>query len=188
MKIFITLATLLFTTLASAGILIEPQFGYILSNKYSGTIGLSGPSSITLPADYKSTGPEYGARLGYQVLGLMGGLNYGHSTGKSKNSDGTTDDLKATNIGAFVGYSAPILVRAWLAYNFSSKTTIDTSSIKGNSTELGLGFTGIPFLSVNFIYRMYKYTEITDLGSTWTATNFNPKEIELAISAPFNLF
>jgi len=189
MKIFITLAILLATTVASAGILIEPQLGYILSNKYSGTIGLTSPSFTgTTTANYKSTGPDYGARLGYEVLGFMSGLNYVHSSGKSKNSDGTTDDLKSTNIGVFVGYKAPILFRAWLAYNFSSKTTIKTNDIKGNSTEIGLGFTGLPFLSINAIYRMYKYTELTNAGVTYTASNYTPKEIELAISVPFNLF
>jgi hypothetical protein len=189
MKVFIALAILLTTTVASAGILIEPQVGYILSNKYSGTVGLTSGSLVgSTTGDYKSTGPEYGARVGYQVLGFMTGLNYGHSSGKSKNSDGTTDDLKSTNIGAFIGYKAPILFRAWLAYNFSTKTSLDTNDLKGNSTEIGLGYTGLPFLSINAIYRMYKYTEVTNAGVTYTATNYNPTEIELAISAPFSLF
>jgi len=189
MKIFITLAIMLFTTVATAGILIEPQFGYILSNKYSGTINLSGPSgSGTEDADFKSTGPEYGARLGYDILGFMAGFNYGHATEKSKNTDVTTDDLKSTNIGAFIDYKAPMLVRAWLAYNFSSKATIATGDFKGSSTEIGLGFTGIPFLSINAIYRMYDYTDLTATGVSYTASNYSPKEIELAISLPFNLF
>ncbi len=188
MKIIILLVTLSLANFASAGLLIEPQVGYVLSSKYNGTISLSGPSNATLAADYKASGAEYGARLGYQFLGFMTGLNYGHSSGTSKNSDGTSDDFKTTNMGAFVGFNAPILLRGWFAYNFSAKSTYQTTDFKGSSTEAGLGFTGVPFLSINLIYRMYKYTEVSSLGVTYNATNFNPKEVELAVSIPLNLF
>lgn len=188
MKILVTLTTLLFTTIASAGILIEPQLGYVLSNKFQGTATLSGPANGTLTSDYKATGPEFGARLGYQVLGFMAGLNYGHISGKAKNASGTKDDIKGNNLGVFAGFNAPILVRGWIAYNFSSKADIGTVTTKGKSTEFGLGFTGLPFLSMNIIYRMYDFDKVTTGGTTYTASGFKPKEFELAISAPFNLF
>ena len=188
MKILTMLISFLFIKAASAGILIEPQLGYILSSKYSGTATLSGPAAGTLTANYSASMPEYGARLGYQSFGFMTGLNYGSSSASSKTIGSTTGSLKTTNLGAFVGYNAPLLLRAWLAYNFSAKTTIGTSEFKGSSTELGVGFTGVPFLSFNLIYRMYDYTKVTMSGLTFTATNFTPKEIEFAISAPFNLF
>jgi hypothetical protein len=190
MKILITFTMLLFTTLASAGILIEPQLGYVLSSKYSGTFNLSGPATGTATLDYKSTGLEYGGRLGYQFLGVMGGLNYGKTSSKSKDTTGSYD-YKGTNVGVFIGYSAPILVRAWYAYNFSSKAEVSSAtpaSFKGSSSELGLGFTGIPFLSVNLIYRMYSFTTYATSTLSYTASGFNPKELELAFSAPFNLF
>ena len=187
MKILTALISLLFITTASAGILIEPQVGYILSSKFNGTVALSGPATGTLAADYSATAPEFGARLGYQSLGFMAGLNYGSSTASSKTIGSTTGDLKTTNLGAFVGYNAPMMLRAWFAYNFSAKTTLGTSEFKGNSKELGVGFTGVPFLSFNLIYRMYDYTEMKISGVTYTSKNFEPKEIEFAISAPFNL-
>ncbi|MGZ3787533.1 MAG: hypothetical protein ACXVLQ_03375 [Bacteriovorax sp.] len=188
MKIFVSLTTLLFATIASAGVLVEPQLGYVLSNKFNGTVSLSGPLTATSTSDYKATGVEYGARLGYQVMGFMGGLNYGHMSGTSKNANGTKDDIKGNNLGVFAGFNAPILVRGWIAYNFSSKADVGSDKFKGHSTEIGLGFTGLPFLSVNAIYRMYNYTELTTRGQTYTASGLEPKEIELAISAPFNLF
>ena len=188
MKFLTVLMSLLFITSASAGILIEPQIGYILSSKFDGTATLSGPGAGTLTANYKSSGPEYGGRLGYQAMGLMGGLTYGHSSFSSNSIGQSTGTLTTNNMGAFVGYNAPILLRAWLAYNFSAKSSLPSTELEGNSKEIGIGFTGLPFLSVNFIYRMYDFTKFTTSGTTYTATNFNPKEMELAISAPFNLF
>lgn len=190
MKRLIVLFSLLISSFASAGILIEPQLGYILSNKVNGTANLvNGATTATLDADSKATGVEYGARLGYSMLGFMGGLNFGKVSGKiTDNTDGSKDDYKGTNLGAFVGYSAPILVRAWFAYNFSSKADIGADSVKGKSTEFGIGYTGLPFLSINFIYRMYDMDEITASGTTYSASGYKPKEMELAISAPFNLF
>lgn len=190
MKVLVTLTTLLFTTIASAGILIEPQVGYVISNKFSGTANIttSGGTAGTLALDYKATGVEYGGRVGYQVLGFMAGVNYGHMSGTSKNADGSKDDIKGTNLGAFIGFKAPILVRGWVAYNFSSKADLGDSELDGKSTEIGLGFTGLPFLSVNAIYRMYDYTEIKSSGSTFAASGLKPKEIALAVSLPLNLF
>ena len=166
MKLLTTLISLIFMTTASAGILVEPQVGYILSSKYTGTIGLSGPATGTIAANLDSKGPEFGARLGYQAMGLMGGLNFGKANGSSNKVGSSSGTLKTTNLGAFVGFNAPILLRAWFAYNFSAKTTVLSDEFKGNSKELGLGFTGVPFLSFNLIYRMYDYNKITISGVT----------------------
>jgi hypothetical protein len=184
MKALIAITTILFTSIASAGLLIEPQVGYVLSNKFTGTNALTGTASGN--GDYKTNGPEYGARLGFQFVGLMTGLNYSHVSGTAKNSSGTSGDYKANNVGLFVGFNAPILVRGWIAYNFSSKADIGSGTAKGKSTEFGVGFTGLPFLSVNAIYRMYDFDDVTAGGKTYTG--FKPNEVELAVSAPFNLF
>lgn len=189
MKNILVLLAIVFSSVASAGILIEPQLGYVLSNKFAGTMTYSGPASGSMAIDEKTTGVGYGARLGYSMLGFMTGLNYGHLSGKSTdNTDGSKDDVKGTNLGVFVGYNAPVLFRAWLAYNFSAKSEISTSTFKGSSTEVGLGFKGMPFLSINFIYRMYDFTKMNSNSMDFTVSNFKPKEMELAVSAPFNLF
>lgn len=191
------LLSILFIQTASAGILIEPQLGYIVSGKGDYT-----DSGVKVSGKYN--GVQYGARLGYQVLGLMGGLSYQAATYTTSltcalcTPTSAKVDYKQDAFGVFVGYNAPILIRAWIGYNFSVKETSSTSNTyvtngdwsKGHSTELGVGFTGLPFLSVNVIYRMLSYTKVYDNNTKTTSSvsGNSPKEIALAVSAPFNLF
>lgn len=178
---------------ANASLLIEPHLGY---NVYSST------SMGTDTIDYN--GAQYGARLGLQSLGFMGGLDYTHSsyTATTKPASGTSDkdERKRDELGVFVGYKFPVLVRAWIGYNFlakESQTALGPTSgnvvgdyYKGHSTEIGVGFTGIPFLSLNLSYKMLSYDQHFDpkKGAT-SALNpkFEPKEIILGISIPINL-
>lgn len=192
MKIMMIAILLSFSSFSFAGILIEPQLGYVFSSKStSGTVNLTAANNVTgtLDADYKAKGTEYGGRLGYQIFGLMGGLSYGKTNFKMSDVTSGSDKMKMTNMGAFIGYHAPAFVRLWGAYNFSSKGNLSDIAIKGKSTEFGLGFTSIPFLSLNFIYRQYDIDKITTQGIEFTtASSFKAKEMEFAVSAPFNLF
>lgn len=189
MKFLMTLFIFISSPFVSAGILLEPQVGYVFSSKFQGTMSYSGPATGTTALDEKTTGIEYGGRLGYSSFGFMGGLNYGKISGTSKDgTDGSKDDVKGSNLGVFVGYNAPVLFRAWLAYNFSSKVDVASSSFEGKSTEVGVGFKALPMISLNFIYRMYDYDKLKSSGMEFTTSNFKPKEMELSVSAPFNLF
>lgn len=163
---------------AKASLLIEPHLGFNIHGN----------------ADYgtettKYNGAQYGARLGFQQLGLMAGLDFTHSAFTYKTtSPGVAEvsqDQKRDQIGIFAGYNFPILLRAWVGYYFSDKTTAsDNTFSKGSGTELGLGFTGLPFLSINLQYRMSTYDE-SQAGAI--NPEFDTKEIVLGISAPFTL-
>jgi hypothetical protein len=161
-------------TCAQASFLIEPHIGYNISGgegSYSGT-------------KYEYSGAQYGARLGGQFLGVMGGFAYNHSAFDLKkttlSSLSTSTAARTQNeMGVFAGYSAPILVRAWVGYYFSTKSTLDSNTStydKGTTTEFGVGFTPIPFFSLNAEYRMVSF----DSG-------YKPTEIVLGISLPFTL-
>jgi hypothetical protein len=178
MKILITITTLLFTSLASAGILIEPQLGYAFSHKLKQTVTITlGNASGTVNADSSGTALEVGGRFGYQAFGLMLGGSY---------MKGFSD--KGSNLGAFVGYSAPILLRAWAGYNFDSKVNYGSDAATGKSIEFGVGYTALPLLSLNFVYRKYDMDKLTHLGVTYNTSGVTPTELMIAISAPFNLF
>lgn len=172
---------------ANASFLIEPHLGY---NIHSSTTW--GNATV----DYN--GAQYGARLGLQTLGLMGGFEYNHASyEKEVTASGTTSkaDFGRNEMGLFVGYKFPILLRAWLGYNFSAKETQSTGGdindyLKGSSTEIGIGYTGLPFLSLNLSYKMLSYDEFYNAGNGTTSTlstKFEPKEIVIGISAPFTL-
>jgi hypothetical protein len=189
---FFILLALFAANISVAGVLIEPQLGYTLSGSKSGSFGGSTIST-------KASGVEYGARLGYQFLGVMGGFNYQHaglSVDSVYQSVSSSDKFKKDSLGVFIGFNAPILIRAWLGYNFSEKITSTSTTtnfdsgdyFKGNSTELGIGFTGIPFLSMNLIYKMDNYTTAHTVSPSADASgSMKPTEIIFAVSAPFDI-
>jgi hypothetical protein len=164
---------------ASASLLIEPHLGYNLH--------ASGDASSH---EYSYNGAEVGARVGFQQLGLMGGLDFTHSAmnlddkfaGATRNSDYSRNE-----VGLFVGYNFPILVRAWGAYYFKSKAKADSGDyLKGNTFELGAGFTALPFLSLNVMYRMVSWDERSYSGVV-TNPSLKTNEIVLGVSLPLNL-
>lgn len=166
---------------ASASLLLEPHVAYNLSG--------SGDGSGT---EYDYNGPQIGARVGYQTFGFMAGLDYTHGTGDMdlKTAGVTTSrDYTTDDVGVFVGYNFPILVRAWATYYFSSEGEIKgLSELSGKTTELGVGFTGLPFLSINLVYRMVNMDESKAIATgAKSSIDQDFKEVVLGVSLPFTL-
>lgn len=184
LAVAVVIAATAFSGAAQASLLIEPHVGYIL-----------GGNADYNNADVSYNGPDYGARLGGQWLGVMAGLDYSHSTFTTEIKSSLVNgklDKKRDMVGVFAGYNFPILLRAWATYYFSTKTTnTQTNALgtngnytKGNATELGIGFTGLPFLSINLSYRMSTQDE-NQSGAL--NPELETKEIVLGVSAPFTL-
>lgn len=180
------LGLFLIANTASASFLVEPHLGYNLSG--SGDNNLTGASRIE--NDY--SGAQYGLKLGYQNLGLMLGLDFNRSNYDQdfKTSAATTTGaIERSEWGLFVGYNLPILVRAWGAYYFSntSKNTTDSTEMTGNTKELGVGFTGLPFLSINVMYRMISLDELKAANGTKSSVDVSNHEVVVGVSVPLTL-
>jgi len=180
------LSIFLFTSTVQAGVLVEPYVGY--------SLGLS-KDYDNKTNDYKT--PQFGARLGYQFLGLMAGVDYSLSSSfdlnQKKITTGATSKTPSekNQLGLFVGYEFPILLRAWGTYFLDSnfkKTPAPSKNYSGNGYALGVGFTGLPFVSLNLEYRSFSYDSSKRSGTT---TSLNPKwtmnEILLSVSLPFDI-
>ena len=185
-KILATLVVLLslaIPTYANAGLLIEPYFGYILS----------GDGEIDGSSDSYS-GTNIGARLGYTFLGLMGGLEYSLGSHELDTSGGLSMDT--TDMSLFVGYELPILLRAWLSYSISSDGTLEYSGsssdteLSGGGYTLGIGYTGFPFISLNFemfnrVYDDCSFTGVSNCKETiLNNKDFTVDGYALSISVP----
>src|SRR5690606_24687798 len=100
---------------ANAGFLIEPYIGYSIS---------SGEDGLNPATKWEQNAPFFGARLGYQALGFMGGLDFAHGMEAEieETSGGTVTkvDVDQNNFGAFFGYNFPVMLRVWGAYYFST--------------------------------------------------------------------
>ncbi|NOT77838.1 MAG: hypothetical protein HOP07_02405 [Bacteriovoracaceae bacterium] len=180
------LALTFFAGAAHASFLIEPHLGYNISG--SGERG-SGASL----SKYSYSGLQIGARAGYQVLGFMAGLDFTRSsyTFETKGVASTVNnDIDKNEVGIFVGYNLPILLRAWATYYFSNtaKYSSSTTETSGNTTELGVGFTGLPFMSINLMLRLVNFDE-QKTSSTTVAISpaIDLTEIVIGVSLPLTL-
>lgn len=158
---------------ASADILVEPYLGY-----YTGKYEVGSTSE-----DFSGLG--FGARVGYKhMLGLMLGLDY--MTGKMEDKAAVKSDITPNQLGFFVGYEFPILLRVYGVYNFMDKTegknSTGTTKYEGDSgVKLGVGFTPLPLLSVNLEYGFSSYDEAN--GHSLSPT-FDTKYYGLSVSLP----
>jgi hypothetical protein len=184
-QLCILILTVLFINPVSAGVLIEPLVGYSFGS-IKGDQGSGKSESVT--------GPSFGGRLGYQNLGFQLGLDYLNSSYSVSNNDYSS--LKTSEWGGFVGFEFPILLRVYAGYIFSATgaTKYDTGAggdvdldfQKGSGTKFGIGFTGLPFVDINFEYRKSSYNEYKLAGTKYDdSTNFNAYMISL--SFPFVL-
>lgn len=166
---------------ASASLLIEPHVAFNLNGSGEGTAG-------STTHKYEYNGPQFGARVGYQGLGLMAGFDYTRSSYDFEDTfagTGVTQSFNRNEMGIFAGYEFPILIRAWGAYYFSNTAKNDKGDeYTGNTKELGVGFTALPLLSVNLMYRMVTWDEI---NSSKLTDDINVNEIVLGVSLPLNL-
>ena len=139
--------------LAHADVLVEPFGGYHL-----GQARQSG-----LPnQDYKMT--NYGARVGYRGVGLMAGVEY--MTGEGTEDD-TKAKLKPTNMGVFVGYTSPVMLRIYGVYSFDAKLdrtvkTVTDSYSEGSAVKVGVGITSLSLIALNVEYMTSTYGKINN--------------------------
>ncbi len=149
-----------FSSPADAALLVEPLVGYNVSSKLDFEKG-------DLYTDGKlftgGTGGAFGGRLGYQQLGFQVGLDYLHST-IDMDDDDFDKDIEMNEWAGFVGFEFPIFFRVYAGYIFSATGKTEMSDVKtdfskGSGTKLGVGFTGLPFLSLNLEYRSGSFGE-----------------------------
>ena len=180
-KYFAALAVATFTLTSHAGFLVEPFFGYALSGSSSGSIDVGAGDQ---DQDATLSGTSYGARLGYGLpLGLGFGIEYAMGATSSKVDDETTS-FTDTNMGAFVSHDFPILLRAWLTYYTTMASKSDDGTSTGNGMKIGIGYTGLPFVSVNVEYVTSAFTESDqDLVES---LDIKGAMTFLSISAPFD--
>lgn len=191
------ISLLVFSSTANAGLLIEPYLGYSLMGDGDSQIG-------TTTYDHSYGTPTLGGRLGGTYLGFMAGLDYSMQTFDLKSEVGSTeykDGVKKNQLGLFVGYELPILLRVWGTYFLSGSLEGDDTAAgtqfinkngeysSGGGYALGVGFTGLPFVSLNLEYRTMEYDKYELNGQNVATYNekLNLNEILLSVSLPLNL-
>lgn len=168
----------MFSEKSRASLLIEPYFGSHLNS--TAEIGSE---------DGDATGTAMGARLGYQNLGLMLGLNLKKGSFKLK-GDSSSADYNYTQYGAFIGYDFPILLRVWGEFLIGGSSTSDDDSkaeyttITG--TQLGIGYKLMPFVSLNLEIGTSKWDDY-EYDGTAINSSVDLSTYFLSISFPITL-
>ncbi len=192
---FLFCAFILFTFKANAGFMIEPYAGFALAG------GLEQKQTVPLLADY--SGFQLGARAGMTFLGFMGGVTYNMaSSTEYEFTQGVAivrDNATRNDLGLFIGFNFPIMLRVWGSYYLDSQLegedaagTLDsTETWKGDGLGFGVGFTGLPFISINLEFKTFTFTEEEDTNAVPTTRTFSPEftgsELFISVSLPFDL-
>ncbi len=162
-----------FCQAAQAGIHVEPFLGYSLSGDWK-----DGSTST----DY-SGGPHLGARLGY---GMMGFFIAGEYEQGSMTLDSSPEvDFDQTNMGLALGFEFPILLRVYGTYMFNAKADeANSNKYEGTGLKLGVGYTGLPFVAINFEMSTASYDELN--GNTLN-TKRETEYYTINVSLPLSL-
>ena len=143
-------ALLAMTSVANAGLVLDPYFG---TGTYKAT-----QSGNT---DLDKTATSLGARVGMSIPMFAVGIDYEKQSASDKNN------IKHTNLSVFAMANLP-LVRVWGEYFLSSSwdSDLDTSAISfKDGIGFGAGFTGLPFVSLNLEMQTlnYEYKGASDI-------------------------
>ena len=136
---------------AKASILVEPLIGHNFGAKFG---------------DLKASGLSYGGKLGFQSEGgFQIGAEYLKSTFKINDDEVFNNDLKMTEMGAFIGYKTDVFkIYVGLVFSAEGETeVVDGQKVtfeEGAGNKIGIGFTGLKYVHVNLEYRQGKFDEI----------------------------
>ncbi|MFN8945809.1 MAG: hypothetical protein ACK5WZ_14425 [Pseudobdellovibrionaceae bacterium] len=153
------------TSVSQAGIMIEPYLGYEFgtqSAKYKSTYLPNASADL----GGVISGSNLGARLGYNFIGLWAALDYLMATSGSVKYDASgmnSSDLARSTAGVTFGFDFPILIRVWGGYILKDEAKLKSSgsetTLTGRGYKLGVGFQGLPFISLNLEYYARNYTD-----------------------------
>jgi len=154
-NIFVALAaiaTLSFAPQSRADLLLEPYLGY-----HTGEWEIAGNGE-------DMSGITYGARVGYKNMGLMLGIDY--MMGMWEDESNPKNDVTPNDLGLFVGYEAPMMVRFYgvlspgpLNPELKFKNTGGSTKYEGSTMKFGIGFTALPMVAINVEYLLGTYDE-----------------------------
>lgn len=160
-------ATIAFSSVTSHALLIEPFIGYGMGD-YEGD---------------DTTGLEYGGRLGFTLAVVDIGGEFAKGDFDADRDTGGDLNLETTDMGLFIAIEFPILLRAYATYFLSSEAKPGTGTkMEGDGGyRLGVGFTGLPFLSINLEQTLRKWDE---QGSSSISEDMSMTMLSISLPLP----
>jgi hypothetical protein len=141
------------TNQAQAAFLVEPFFDHALSGEVTAG-GNDSDMSVTTE----------GLRLGMTSLGFMYGVEF--SIGNTRYDTDPEIDATSQDLGLFLGYTFPVMLRVWATYYTSSKISYDDEEHTGTGTKIGVGYSGLPYVSINLQMLNRSYSDDIEDNAT----------------------
>lgn len=186
MKKYISLSTFILlafvTKPAHAIVYFEPYAGFQSGKTSMTTTAVTnGVPGTPTKSDDNESGGTYGAKAGFSFLMLAFGGEYLHENGAS--------GFGVESVGGFARVGLGIL--GLHAAYFPSTTMKDsTSTIKGTSTKVGVGFSFLPFIALNidYIQSTMKTIDVSGLASgSIVNIDGTSSRTMVSLSVPINL-
>ena len=178
LKIGLISSSVILGTIARADLVIEPYFGYGMSN-----VKAHIKSSVAVPggADTDSSGTELsaGARLGFKfpaAFWIAADPQFGFS-GSYKQKEGDKDSsFSRTQVYADLGYDVSP-VRMYLGYGLMNELKSgDTKYAGGQIYKAGLDVHMFSDVALNIEYHLNNFKDVTDpSGNKYAMTDFFDK-------------
>lgn len=151
---------------------LEPYVGVALFG--------DGDATYRTAHDFSYYSLLYGGRVGYRYWGLDVGIDYAWASfdleGRGRQGGSSKDKFSRQDWALLVGYRFPIFLSIWAKW--IAQSNLEASgplleggiydhgdSFEGSGHVLGVGWTGLPWLSLNLEYRAVEYDEYTRFGS-----------------------
>lgn len=137
-----------FSSTSQAGVLFEPYLGFEMGS--------------TKNPGGDMDGTVLGARVAYELpVFFWFGVDYTMSVSQKLKPDNFgNSDAKRSALYAVAGVDFPILFRAWLGYGVMNEIKFDNGKVDGgDAMKIGVGFTGLPFVSLNLEMINEKFKE-----------------------------
>ena len=138
-----------------------------------------------------TSGTVLGARIGYQFLLPWVALDYTTSLSDHKGSgkNGSSDfDFSMSTLGLVAGVDLPI-IRLFGGYGFSNTIkTSDDTKFEGTYLKAGVGFTALPFVSLNLEYIINDFKKVN--GESLSAAGMDKVSgnvLAFSVSLPLDL-
>ena len=175
MKVRILLAVVvtMVANAAQAGFLIDP---YVGSGQTKSSFDIAGDDDSE-----SGSSTVFGSRVGYSFVLISAGVDY--QIMKGEDTEG--EDASVNSMSAFVGVDLPILFRFWAEYFLSSTYDADTDGLDITFKDgygLGIGFTGLPFVSINLEIETLNY----DLEVSGFEGDYSIASTILSVSFPLD--
>jgi hypothetical protein len=174
LKTLLAVAVLAIGLNANAGLYLDPYFGTAISGQWDDY------------DDFSNT--DMGLRVGWGMLGLSFGVDYRMTNIEFDDAAfSSAAKVDGSLLAAYVGYEFPIMLRVYGEYIISE--SLDTDDLGGGTefdgasgTILGIGYTGLPFVAINF--------EMVNYDVSYSPSTVNDDNVSyslVSLSFPFSL-